>query len=326
MNILITGSNGYVGSHLMYFLEEKKCQVYGIDKSTDCNIKSHPKTLIGDIRNKEDLGKFSDKNIDIIIHCAADKHDFGVTAESYFSNNEYGTQILSEFAVDHKITNIIYFSTVSVYGHQPQPCDETAEYLSNTIYGDSKLAGEKVLWKWQQADPQRALITLRPSVIYGKHNFANMYNLINQMHKFPWFMVGNGDYIKSMIALKNMIDVTWFMLDKFTPGIQNYNCIDKPYLSVRQLMTIISENPGFKMPLIIIPLKMAIAIGKIFDLFSKLLNKDLPINSDRMKKFGTATDYRAEKIRESGYVQQYTIKDIFRETCQWYLEINKNKK
>jgi len=323
MNILITGSNGYVGSHLMYFLEERNCQVLGIDNSTHCNIKAHPNTLIGDIRNKEDLNKFADNKIDIIIHCAADKHDFGISAENYFSNNEYGTEVLAAFASENNINNIVYYSTVSVYGHQAHPCDESAEYLSNTVYGDSKFAGEKVLWKWQKADPQRALITLRPSVIYGKHNFANMYNLVNQMHKFPWFMVGKGEHIKSMVSLNNMLDITGFMLDKFSPGIQNFNCIDKPYLTIWQLMEIIAINPGFSMPKIIIPLKVAVKIGIIFDFLGKILKKDLPVNSDRMKKFGTATDYRAGKIREFGYVQDHSIEEVFRETCLWYLEVNK---
>ncbi len=319
MNILITGSNGYVGSHLMYFLEENSCQVFGIDKSTFCNINPHPATIIGDIRNIDDLRQFSHKNIEIIIHCAADKHDYGISAESYFSNNEFGTKIIAQFASENDINNILYYSTVSVYGHQPHPCDESAEFLSDTVYGDSKLAGEKVLWEWQKKAPQHSLITLRPSVIYGKHNFANMYNLINQMHKFPWFMVGNGNHIKSMVALENMVDMTWFILDKFTPGIQNFNCIDKPYLTVRQLMESIAANPGFTLPKLIIPFNLAVAIGKIFDIFGKIIKRDLPINSDRMKKFGTATDYRAEKIRQLGYLQRYSINIVFQETCQWYL-------
>jgi nucleoside-diphosphate-sugar epimerase len=76
------------------------------------------------------------------------------------------------------------------------------------------------------------------------------------------------------------------------------------------------------LPKIKIPLWLAILIGRFFDVFNKLIGKDLPINSDRMKKFGTATDYRAEKIRELGYVQQHSIKEVLDKTCKWYKEIN----
>ena len=326
MNILITGSNGFVGSRLMYYLIENGHQVLGIDNSEECNIKNHQKTIIGDIRNIEDLRKLNEHEFELIIHCAASKHDFGISREEYFSNNEYGTQILIDYASERNINKIIYYSTVSVYGYQSHPCDETAEYLSNTVYGDSKFAGEKVIWKWQEEKPnKRCVITLRPSVIYGPNNYANMYNLIKQMNKFPWLMVGNGSHIKSMISLENMMDLTYFVLDILKPGIQNFNCIDKPYLTVRKLMEIIASNDGFNMPKIHIPLSLAIFIGRIFDIIGKILGKELPINSDRMKKFGTSTDYRSEKIRELGYVQQHSIEDEIKRTCEWYLRVNSTR-
>ncbi|MCD4818915.1 MAG: NAD(P)-dependent oxidoreductase [Candidatus Cloacimonetes bacterium] len=329
MNIFITGSNGFVGSALMYFFEEKGYSVIGIDNSSKCNKVSHPNTIIGDIRNEKNYEIFCNTQIDLIIHCAAKKDDFGISDESYFSNNEYGTKILMQFASKKNIKKIIYYSTVSVYGHQDHTCDETAEYLSNTVYGDSKFAGEKEIWKWCEEDKKREVITLRPSVIYGPHNFANMYNLINQMHKFPWFMIGDGSHIKSMVSLKNMIDMTYLAINQLKPGVENFNCIDKPYFTVKQLMEVISSNDGFSMPLIYIPIKIAVLIGKVFDVIGKLLNKELPINSDRMIKFGTSTDYRAEKIREAGYIQNHSIKDEFKRTCEWYLkelQIKKNNK
>ncbi|KQC12089.1 MAG: hypothetical protein APR54_02580 [Candidatus Cloacimonas sp. SDB] len=327
MNIFITGSNGFVGSRLMYFLENKGHSVYGIDNSVVCTITPHPNTELGDIRNIEDYAPFMRMTFDLIIHCAASKHDFGISEEEYFSNNKYGTEVLIQFAEALGIKQIIYYSTVSVYGHQNKSCDETADYLSNTVYGDSKLAGERVINIWQQKDPlNHSVVTLRPSVIFGPHNFANMYNLINQMYKFPWFMVGKGDHIKSMISLENIVDLTYFVMDKMTPGVQNFNCIDKPYLTVWELMKIITANQGFKLPKLKIPFKCAVAIGKFFDIIGKITKKDLPINSDRMIKFATPTDYRAEKIRELGYVQKYSIENELNRTCEWYLKLQKAKK
>jgi len=327
MKILITGSNGFVGSRLMYYLEEKGFDVWGIDNSIKCNISSHPKTKSGDIRNIEDFEQFAEIDFDLIIHCAASKHDFGISDEEYFSNNEFGTKVLMKYASQRNIKKIIYYSTVSVYGHQDKICDENSEYLSNTVYGDSKFAGEKVIWNWLEEDKKREAITLRPSVIYGPNNFANMYNLIKQMHKFHWFMIGDGNHIKSMVALENMIDMTYFSIKHLKPGIENFNCIDKPYLTVKQLMEIMANNVGFKIPKIYIPMMIAVFIGKIFDILGKLLKKDLPINSDRMKKFGTSTDYRAEKIRKAGYVQKYTIQDEIKRTCESYLDdLSKNNR
>ena len=46
-----------------------------------------------------------------------------------------------------------------------------------------------------------------------------------------------------------------------------------------------------------------------------------------MIKFGTATDYRAEKIRDLGYQQIHSIESEFKKTCEWYLlDLKRNKK
>ena len=325
MNIFITGSNGFVGSRLMYYLEEKGHQVWGIDNSTECNINPHPKTKIGDIRKIDDLHKFDYIKFDVMIHCAADKHDFGISKESYFSNNEYGTKILMKYATEKNIKKVIYYSTVSVYGYKSVPCDETGKLQPDNDYGASKLAGEKVIEKWLSQDKNREAIFLRPSIIYGPYNYANMYNLIDMMHRKSWITIGNGKHIKSMVSLENLIDMTDFIMHRMKSGLQIFNTLDKPYITVKKLMEIIASSDGFSLPFVKIPLSVAVFVGKAFDLLAAITKKDLPINSDRMKKFATSTEYYSEKIREMGYRQKYSIEGEIKRTCEWYLENPKEK-
>jgi nucleoside-diphosphate-sugar epimerase len=326
MNILITGSNGFVGSRLMWYLEEKGYKVFGIDNSEHCLRERHPNTIFGDIRNKEDYESFRNKNIEMIIHLAASKHDFGISKEEYYSNNEYGTQVVMEFAKSENIKKIIYYSTVSVYGHKAVPCDETGPILPDNDYGESKLAGEKVINKFYEEDNSLEIFYLRPSIIYGPNNFANMYNLIAMQHRKFWITIGDGSHIKSMVSLENLIDMTFWCFDRFKSGIQIYNVLDKPYITVKTLMNIIASHEGFSNPTIKIPLKIAVGIGLFFDFFAKILKKDIPINSDRMRKFATSTEYYSEKIRKDGYVQKHSIESQLGETIKWYKENYKRRK
>ena len=55
MTVLVTGSNGYVGSRLMYYLAEKGINVIGIDRSEKCNITPHQGTRMGDLLNPADM-------------------------------------------------------------------------------------------------------------------------------------------------------------------------------------------------------------------------------------------------------------------------------
>ncbi len=325
MKIFITGSNGFVGSRLMWVLEEKGHDVWGIDRNIKCKIKTHPNTKIGNILNMDDLHQFDTINFDLVIHCAAAKHDFGITNEEYYLDNEKGTEVLMQYARLRDINKIIYFSTVSVYGHQPGRVDETGEYLPNTVYGSSKLAGEHVIDRWMVFQPRSEVIYLRPTIIYGPFNYANMYNLIDMMRRRPFIMIGKGDYVKSVVSLENIIDMTLFSMTLLKPGLQTFNCIDKPYVTLSELMNMIASHPGFRIPVITIPLDWAIAVGKVFDILGKVTYKDFPVNSDRMRKFATATDYSGEKIREAGYIQNKTIAYELARTINWYLKSKGNK-
>lgn len=330
MNILITGSNGFVGSKLMYVLAGMGHQVMGIDISDECPIEKHPNTLPGDIREPKHLNavaqSFHSKHnadIDVIIHCAAAKHDFGISRGDYFSHNKYGTRSVLEFASANGIRKVMYISTVSVFGHPDREADETAPYAADHPYGESKLAGELLSIEWQKEDAARELLVLRPTVIYGPNSRTNVYNLIDMLHRRPWVTIGKGDHIKSIVSLDSVIDMICFTLDLFRPGIQDFNCVDEPYITLHELMSIIAALPGFSMPRMVIPKSIAIGIGKIFDIPAKLLGIDLPVNSDRMRKLSTSTYFRADKIRAAGYKQARTTQECVSEMCDWYLKRNK---
>lgn len=330
MNVLVTGSNGYVGSALMWKLQVAEHNIVGIDISRHCDDLSHPYTVIGDIRKIEDLEKakkfFADKykdNIDLVIHCAAAKHDFGIKKDEYYSHNEKGTKVLLDFIQYNKISRLIYFSTVSVFGHPDKRTDEDGTFAPDHPYGASKLAGELLCTEWLKQNPKHELVVLRPTVIYGPHNYANMYKLIDMMHRRPFVMIGSGNYIKSIVSLSNIIDMTMFSLSIIKPGAQYYNCVDKPYITLQELMKTIAQNKAFHVPGISFPVILAILIGKLFDIPAKLLNIDLPINSDRMYKLATATDFASERIREAGYIQAHTIEEEIKATTDWYLSTRK---
>jgi len=331
MNILVTGSNGFVGSQLMWELEEKGHKVFGIDISPHCNIKTHPKTQMGDIRKLNDLlgidrlyRTSNPSGFDLVIHCAAAKHDFGISRAEYYSHNKTGTKVLVAFMEEMGIKRLINISTVGVFGHPTAPADEDEPYNPDHPYGASKLEGEKLAIAWQAKDSCRELIALRPAIIYGPNNFTNVYKLISMMHKHPWVTIGKGEHVKGIISIRSVLDMIYFCIDYLKPGYEHFNAADLPYLTLRELMDLIAQNPSCKYPRFRLPLSIAIGIGYLFDIPSKLMNIDLPVNSDRMRKLATATHFLSEKIRAAGFVQTQSTEDSIRETVMWYLQHKEN--
>ena len=67
-NVLVTGGNGFIGSHVVDFLVKKKYNVTTFDLSSP--IRKNVKFIRGNILDKNCL-QFALKNIDFVFHLAA---------------------------------------------------------------------------------------------------------------------------------------------------------------------------------------------------------------------------------------------------------------
>lgn len=320
MNILITGTTGFVGSKLIFHLEKEGHKVFGIDKEgvQKQTFDIHPNNKTFDLNDDFEKYPFKDEKIDCVLHCAAEKSDFAVSESGYKLNNVDATEGAVELAKYHQVKYMIYISTVSAYGHKNEPADETAEFIPDNPYGQTKYDGELICEEWVKSHTDHKLTILRPSVIYGIKNYANMYNLMYFLLKRSYVMVGKGDNIKSMVALDNFIDMITLFCNKVPEAkVSAFNCIDKPYMNVREIMEVVSEVEGYKKPFLNIPLWLAFLLTSPFELLSRLLRKDLKVNWNRLYKLSASTDYRAEKIRNYGYTQRFSSKEKLQEMAIW---------
>ena len=321
MKILLTGSEGFVGGYLRKELEKTGHIVYCIDRVKVSRINYFCFDLSDEILSLEKL--FKDERFDLVIHLAAAKGDYNLKYDDFYRDNVIASKKLITLIKFLNIKSVIAYSTVSVYGHHNKIKCEKAELVPNNEYGATKLESENLFIGWHNLDPIKNKLTiLRPSVIYGENNFANMYNLLNQLNKKSPVSVGNGNYIKSMVAVENIVDITIFCINRLE-GLQIYNCTDKPYPKLKEVIKYITEIKGFSKPRIVIPKWFAYFISLLFECFSFLIKKDLGITRERINKFTMTTDYRSEKLENVGYVQKYSVKDRIQNMANWYLRTKK---
>lgn len=320
MKILVIGSTGFIGQFLVKNLVEKKHEVVGLDINPGSEELSKSCTcFVGDMLSPEDILKAA-QGVDLIITLAAKHHDFGVTREEFFKVNETGTQILLDCATKLGVKKLIFYSTVAVYGTQKDPSTESMPPEPDNNYGESKLAAEKVIQKWTDEDNSRCVIIIRPTVIFGPNNYANVYNLIDKIYKKKFIFVGKGDNIKSVAYVENLVDANIFLIDKLKPGVQVFNYTDEPQMTIAQIVETITNYMPHDIPRIKIPLIFATIFGGIFDVLAKLTGYNFPITAARMKKFATATHHKSKKIRKFGFKQEIEIKEGFRRMVEWYLK------
>jgi len=186
-------------------------------------------------------------------------------------------------------------------------------------YGKSKLAGENRINTWCKENSSRCVVIIRPTVIFGPNNYANVYNLIDKIYRKKFIFVGKGDNIKSVAYVENLVDATIFLIDKLRPGVQIFNYSDEPQMTISQVVDIISNYMPHKVPKTRLPLWLAKSFGSIFDLLGKITGKNYPITAARMKKFATSTHHKAMKIRDIGFNQKTETKEGFKRMIEWYI-------
>jgi len=313
--ILVTGGSGFIGSHFHRYIPNE--QIINLDLLEP----TFPHTadfIQGDIRKIEDLRRaVKGHTISTILSLAAKHHDFGIGHDEYFDTNEEGTMRICEVATENNIKEIVFYSSVAVYGTNDEVSSESSGTNPDGPYGASKLAGERVLEKWAAEDTTRKVMIIRPTVVYGPNNMANMRNLIKQIDSGFYFHVGKSDNVKSIAYVENLVMATLFLITKIKPGLSIYNYADEPQLPVRQISSIIADALGKKI-YFSIPTAVATLIGLPFDMAIKITGKNLPISSARIKKLATQTFHSAQKVRNEGFQPQFTTIQGLHKMIEWY--------
>jgi len=315
MAILLTGGSGFIGSHFHNVLPNN--DIINLDL-VEPNFPYKSKYVKGDIRVEDDI-RTAIRNNDItsIISLAAKHHDFGIGHDEYFDTNEDGTRMLCKVASEFGISELIFYSSVAVYGIRDEVSTESMKPKPDSPYGESKLAGEKVLHEWVKENPERKVLIIRPTLVFGRNNMANMRNLIKQIDSGLYFHLGKADNIKSIAYVENVVEATLYMKQRLTAGLSVYNYADEPQLTTREIGDVIAKELNKKIRLTV-PKALGVMMGVPFDIAIKLTGKNLPISTARIKKLGTSTHHSAKKIFSAGFQPRFSSVEGLRKMVDWY--------
>ena len=147
--ILVTGSAGYIGSHVSHLLVEESIGAVGLDNlHTGLLSNSSIMFYVGDLRNKNDIKQvFEDNEIDYVMHLAAltSVPESMEKPDEYFDVNTEGTKNLLQVMQEFDCRNIIFSSTASVYQQSQNPVKESDPLQPLNNYAISKLKAEEAI-------------------------------------------------------------------------------------------------------------------------------------------------------------------------------------
>lgn len=239
MNILITGSVGFIGYHLVNKLSKTKNKIYGCDNLSSKSQDTQKKRLANLKKNKKfsfkklDLKDFNtfnnyynSKSIDFIIHLAA-QPGVRISQEKPLQTIDQNIKTfinLLEFCKQNKVKNFFYASSSSIYGNKSNFLEKQISKDVSSVYAATKLCNEIFANVYNYLYGINAL-GLRFFTVYGEYGREDMayYKFLKQIKKNKKITVfGNKSSVRSFTYIDDVIKSIILLIKKFK-NTKNYN-------------------------------------------------------------------------------------------------------
>lgn len=256
--IVVTGCSGYLGQHVVQMLLRGKYAVTGIDiKESPAQGQSNFTFVKGDIVDSKLVMKACSK-ASAIVHCAAALAQFVKDTQRMYAINVIGTKNIVEACKRHAIKQLVFISSVEVYGIDvPVPCPEDALLNPVCPYGIQKVIGEHICM--QLADKGHGVAILRPPTINGPGQ--NEPFLVAQMEAVykgkPVILPGGGSTKLQMVDVRDVAQAVLLSLKKITKGLLIANIASDNVPTLHQLVSALFAHAGKKEKIITVPAKLA---------------------------------------------------------------------
>lgn len=243
MRVLVTGSAGFIGSHLVEKLSRNQ-KVIGIDNFST-GIIEHPMTANIDLVSDNIEPYF--KNIDVVFHLAAnpDVKLGAINTKIHVEQNIIATHKVLEAMRTNDVKKIVFASTSTVYGNAKKiPTPETYSPLEPiSLYGASKLACEALISAYCHTFGMQSWIFRLANIIGSRSNHGILPDFIQKLKISPSELeiFGNGEQNKSYLHIEDCVTAIIQGFEKANEKINILNVGSKDQIKVREIADIVCK-------------------------------------------------------------------------------------
>ncbi|MEO6964408.1 MAG: NAD(P)-dependent oxidoreductase [Acidobacteriaceae bacterium] len=247
---------------------------------------------------------------DLIVNLAAVHREPGHAANEYYETNLPGAEHICAYATRANCLHVIFTSSISPYGSSDAVRNEDSLPIPETAYGGSKLVAEKIHAAWQHTNPDRRLIVLRPGVVFGPGEHANVARLARSLAYGYFVYMGNRATRKAGVYVKELCHVMQFALEyqeQTGKPVLLWNVSMDPPPTLEQFVSAICRANGFREPRWGVPRNLLVAASYPVAGIAQLFGIQTSVNPVRMRKVSQSTYIEPRRLREAGYRFRYTL-------------------
>ncbi|MDA9344665.1 NAD-dependent 4,6-dehydratase LegB [Gammaproteobacteria bacterium] len=307
--VLVTGADGFIGSHLVEMLHEQGYKVKALAQYNsfnswgwleDVRCKAEIEILTGDIRDPFFCNDIC-KGVNIIFHLAAliaIPYSY-VAPHSYVETNISGTLNICKAALHHNVQRIIHTSTSEVYGSaQYVPIDESHPLQAQSPYSASKIGADAMAMSFFNSFGLPLTIA-RPFNTYGPRQSARAFipTIISQIaNNEPQLSLGDTTPTRDLN----------YVLDTCKGFIELAN-------SSQAIGEVVNIGSNFE-----------ISVGEVADLIKLEMSSNIKIIKDQQRIRPEKSEVtrlwcdNQKIINLTGFAPSYNITSGLKETIAWF--------
>jgi len=325
--VLITGINGFIGSHIAERMLHEGYKVRGlVRKTSDLKFLQglDIEYFYGDITDTASL-KEPLKNVNLVIHVAGLASDWG-PYEKFEAINIAGTQNIASAAEKQGVKRFVHISTVALHGFGNKTAVDESFAPAKTIfpYNESKKEAER--WLFEFAGTASMEITaIRPGNVYGPkdHTFIEKYLEALEAGKIAY--INGGKHLTCPVYIDNLVDGIYrACVNPAAPG-QAFIITDGMEINWKTFTDALADEMELKRPSLSAPFGLVYSIAFLMERIYKILRISTPPLLTRYRVSNGGRDYyfsikKAEKFL--GYKPLINFSEAVKRTVEWYKNRN----
>lgn len=324
-SFLISGINGFIGSHIADRLLSTGNRVRGLVRKTSRlrYIEGLDVELCyGDLRDAESLNE-AVKGIDTVIHAGALVSEEG-PRETFIAVNVQGTENLARSAHRYNVRRFVHMSTVAVHGFAGfRNRDETFPMVDTIFpYCQTKKATEEWLFRFAESVDMEITV-IRPGNVFGPRDHTYIGQYLDALQKGRIVYIDGGRHWTCPTYIDNLVDgVVGVSCEPSARG-EAFIITDGLEIDWKTFTDTFADELGVKRPRVSVPYWCGYSLAFLLEMSYRLLSISKPplLTRYRISNGGRDYHFSIEKAKGLlGYEPSVDFSEAVRRTVGWFIQ------